>query len=68
MAFVNCKYGQSKYLQPCEKKIIQFFSEKIKQVEADFNGKKSMRFRYTVMEEGTTPRSIWKSEKEPLKK
>jgi hypothetical protein len=47
MAFANCKYNQSKYPQPVEKKILQFFSEKIEQVEADFNGKKSMRFRYT---------------------
>jgi hypothetical protein len=41
-------------LQPGEKKILQFFPEKIEQVEAEFNGKKSMRFRYTVIEEGTT--------------
>ena len=40
-------------LQSGEKKILQFFPEKIEQVEAEFNGKKSMRFRYTVMEEGT---------------
>jgi hypothetical protein len=38
-------------LQPGEKKILQFFTEKIEQVEAEFNGKKSMRFRYTVIEE-----------------
>jgi hypothetical protein len=31
---------------------LQFNPEKIKQVEAEFNGKKSMRFRYTVIEEG----------------
>jgi hypothetical protein len=41
-------------LQPGEKKILYFFPEKIEQVEAEFNGKKSMRFRYTVIEEGTT--------------
>jgi hypothetical protein len=39
-------------LQSGEKKILQFFPEKIEQVEAEFNGKKSMRFRYTVIEEG----------------
>jgi hypothetical protein len=39
-------------LQPGEKKILRFFPEKIEQVEAEFNGKKSMRFRYTVVEEG----------------
>jgi ABC-type transporter Mla subunit MlaD len=37
-------------LQSGEKKILQFFPEKIEQVEAEFNGKKSMRFRYTVIE------------------
>jgi hypothetical protein len=31
---------------------LQFNPEKIEQVEAEFNGKKSMRFRYTVIEEG----------------
>jgi len=36
-----------------EKKVLQFNPEKIEQVEAEFNGKKSMRFRYTVIEEGT---------------
>jgi hypothetical protein len=40
-------------LQSGEKKILQFFPEKIEQVEAEFNGKKSMRFRYTVIEEGS---------------
>jgi hypothetical protein len=40
-------------LQSGEKKILQFFPEKIEQVEAEFNGKKTMRFRYTVMEEGS---------------
>ena len=39
-------------LQSGEKKIL-FFPEKIEQVEAEFNGRKSMRFRYTVIEEGT---------------
>jgi hypothetical protein len=36
-----------------EKKILQIFPEKIEQVEAEFNGKKTVRFRYTVVEEGT---------------
>jgi hypothetical protein len=40
-------------VEPGEKKILQFNPEKIEQVEAEFNGKKSMRFRYTVIEEGT---------------
>jgi hypothetical protein len=38
---------------PGEKKVLTFNPEKIEQVEAEFNGKKSMRFRYTVIEEGT---------------
>ena len=41
-------------LQSGEKKILQFFPEKIEQVEAEFNGKKSMRFRYTVIEEDSS--------------
>jgi hypothetical protein len=35
-------------LQPGEKKVYQFNPEKIEQVEAEFNGKKSQRYRYTV--------------------
>ena len=38
---------------PGEKKVLTFNPEKIEQVEAEFNGKKSMRFRYAVIEEGT---------------
>ena len=37
---------------PGEKKALTFNPEKIEQVEAEFNGKKSMRFRYMVIEEG----------------
>jgi hypothetical protein len=40
-------------LQPGEKKVFQFVPEKTEQVEAEFNGKKSLRFRYTVIEEGS---------------
>lgn len=40
-------------LQSGEKKVLIFDPEKIEHVEAEFNGKKSMRFRYTVVEEGT---------------
>ena len=36
-----------------QKKVLQFNPEKVEQVEAEFNGKKSMRFRYTVIEEGS---------------
>jgi hypothetical protein len=39
-------------LQSGEKKILQFSPEKKEQVEAEINGKKNMRFRYTVIEEG----------------
>ncbi|HEX6281377.1 MAG TPA: hypothetical protein VFZ67_04060 [Nitrososphaera sp.] len=35
-------------LQPSEKKVYQFDPEKIEQVEAEFNGKKSQRYRYTI--------------------
>jgi hypothetical protein len=40
-------------VSPGEKKVLAFNPEKIEQVEAEFNGKKSMRFRYTVLEEGS---------------
>ena|SRR5215211_8738852 len=35
-------------LQPSEKRVLQFDPEKIEQVQAEFNGKKSQRYRYTV--------------------
>jgi hypothetical protein len=41
-------------VSPGEKKVLAFNPEKIEQVEAEFNGKKSMRFRYTVMEDGNS--------------
>src|SRR5918995_1542222 len=41
-------------IEPGQKKILKFDPEKIEQVEAEFNGKKSMRFRYTVIEEGSS--------------
>jgi hypothetical protein len=37
---------------PGEKKVLTFNPEKIDQVEAEFNGRKSTRFRYSVMENG----------------
>jgi uncharacterized cupin superfamily protein len=33
--------------------VLTFNPEKIEQVEAEFNGEKSMRFRYTVIEESS---------------
>ena len=44
------KYNEFIKLQLDEKKILQFNPEKIEQIEDEFNGKKSMRFRYTVNE------------------
>ena len=35
-------------LQPTEKKVFGFNPEKIERVPAEFNGKKSIRYRYTV--------------------
>ena len=37
-------------IEPSEKKILQFNPEKIEQVEAEFNGKKSQRYRYSVLD------------------
>ena len=39
-------------MQDGEKRTFQFNPEKIEQVESEFNGKKSIRFRYIVKEEG----------------
>src|SRR5688500_3971780 len=38
-------------LQPGEKKVYQFNPEEIDQGEAEFNGKKSTRYRYTVIDQ-----------------
>jgi hypothetical protein len=35
-------------IQPSEKKALQFDPEKIEQVEREFDGKKTQRYRYTV--------------------
>lgn len=45
-------------LQSGEKKVLIFDPEKIEQVEAEFSGKKSMRFRYTVVEEHISLKNI----------
>jgi hypothetical protein len=37
-------------LQPGEKKALLFNPEKIEQVEAEFNGKKTLRYQYAVTE------------------
>lgn len=52
---IEARQQSSKFikLQPGEKKVLLFVPEKTEQVEADFNGKKSLRFRYTVLEEGS---------------
>lgn len=40
-------------LQPGEKRVFEFDPEKTEIVEKEFNGKKSLRFRYSVMEDGS---------------
>jgi hypothetical protein len=37
-------------LQPGEKRVLGFNPEKIEQMEAEFNGKKSQRYQYAVIE------------------
>ncbi len=44
------KYNEFIKLQLDEKKILHWIQKKIEQIEAEFNGKKNMRFRYTVNE------------------
>jgi hypothetical protein len=46
-------------LQPSEKRVLEFNPEQIEQVEAEFNGKKTQRYRYTV----TDPNNGNKQEK-----
>jgi hypothetical protein len=43
----NSKYIK---LQSSEKTVLQFNPEKIEQIEAEFNGKKTQRYQYTVTE------------------
>jgi hypothetical protein len=52
---IEAREQSSKFvkMQPGEKKVLQFVPEKTEQVQAEFNGKKSLHFRYTVMEEGS---------------
>jgi hypothetical protein len=52
---IEARQQSSKFvkLQSGEKKLLLFVPEKTEQIEADFNGKKSLRFRYTVLEEGS---------------
>jgi hypothetical protein len=53
---IEARQQSSKFtkLQPGEKKVLLFVPEKTEQVEAEFNGKKSLRFRYTVREDGSS--------------
>jgi hypothetical protein len=53
---IEARQQSSKFvkLQPGEKKILTFVPEKTEQVQAEFNGKKSLRFRYTVREDGSS--------------
>jgi hypothetical protein len=37
-------------LQPSEKTVLRFYPEKIEQTEAEFNGRKTQRYQYTVTE------------------
>jgi hypothetical protein len=46
-------------IEPSEKRVLEFDPEKIEQVEAEFNGKKSQRYRYAV----TDPNNGNKQEK-----
>ena len=51
---IEARQQSSKFvkLQAGEKKVLLFVPERTEQIEAEFNGKKSLRFRYTVLEEG----------------
>ena len=49
---IEARKQSSKFLklEPGEKKVLLFVPEKTDQVISEFNGKKSLRFRYTVIE------------------
>jgi hypothetical protein len=53
---IEARQQDSKFvkLQPGEKRVLSFIPEKTEQVQAEFNGKKSLRFRYTVREDGSS--------------
>jgi hypothetical protein len=52
---IEARQQSSKFvkLQPGEKKVLKFVPEKIEQTEGEYDGKKSLRFRYTVVEDGS---------------
>jgi hypothetical protein len=64
---IEARQQSSKFikLQPGEKKVLLFVPEKTEQVEANFNGKKSLRFRYTVLEEGSDQEKYFEVSKRP---
>src|ERR687888_539331 len=49
---VQLRQKDSKFikLQPGEKRVLQFNPEKIEQIEAEFNGRKTQRYQYTVVD------------------
>ncbi len=51
---IEARQQDSKFvkLQPGEKRVLSFIPEKTEQVQAEFNGKKSLHFRYVVIEDG----------------
>jgi hypothetical protein len=53
---IEARQQDSKFvkLQPGEKRVLSFVPEKTEQVQAEFNGKKSLRFRYVVIENGSS--------------
>jgi hypothetical protein len=52
---IEARQQSSKFIKllPGEKKVLQFVPEKTEQVQAEFNGEKSLRFRYSVVEDGS---------------
>ena len=50
---IEARQQSSKFvkLQPGEKRVLLFVPEKTEQVETEFKGQKSLRFRYTVIED-----------------
>ena len=67
---IEARQQDSKFvkLQPGEKRVLSFVPEKTEQVQAEFNGKKSLRFRYIVIEDGSRrrPGKIFRSLKKIL--
>jgi hypothetical protein len=55
-------------LQPGEKRVLQFNAEKIEQIEAEFNGRKTQRYQYTVVEPNSNGSQVFDCRKTNIRR